>query len=351
MIKILEVNPNTNDAMSFYRGRGPLSELQKKYSDKINVGSVGAQIIQTWDFLSVFHMVFILRPFGEEHRNLMRTCKQFGIPVWIDYDDLLTDVPIDNPAWMSYGNDGARKIIKEIMELCTVCTFSTPFLMNKMGKDILHKSHVVPNAHNKNILRAPAEFAPHKKVMWRGSHTHARDLKEFEGPIREALRTYQKKAEPNSGDWNLKMIGMTSMHISDYIDVEYTPYMEKNTYFRHLSELNASINIVPLSHRPTEIDFNKSKSNISWIESTYGGAVTLAPDWEEWRRPGIINYKGNTPYEVKVDFHKKLTAMIDGEYDLKSLHQQSWQYIQDNLTLEQTNEDRYKIIQSNLMPG
>ncbi len=338
MIKILEVNPNTNDAMSFYRGRGPLAELQKKYSQEINIGSSGAHINHNWDFLCVFHMVFMLRPFGEEQLSFMKTCKQFGIPIWIDYDDLLTDVPLDNPAWPAYGNENSRRIINEMMSLCTVASFSTRFLMEKMGKDILDKSVVIPNALNQNILRFPSEFYPHKKVMWRGSHTHVRDLKEFEDPIRVTMRTIQQRKDRLPNEWNLKFLGMNSIHISDYVDVEYNPYMDKNTYFRHLSELRSSINIVPLSHRPEEIAFNKSKSNISWIESTYGGAVTLAPDWDEWRKPGIINYKD------KNDFSQKLTAMIDGKYDLKSHHQKSWQYIQENLTLDQINEDRYNLI-------
>jgi hypothetical protein len=37
-------------------------------------------------------------------------------------------------------------------------------------------------------------------------------------------------------------------------------------------------------------DFNRAKSNIGWIEAVHAGAITVAPDFQEWRRPGVINY-------------------------------------------------------------
>lgn len=333
MIKILEVNPNTNDAMSFYRGRGPLQHLQKKYRKEIDFHPMGPQVNNNWDFLNIFDAVFIIRPYGDQHVELIKTCVQFGIPVWIDFDDLLIDVPIDNPAHIGYRDDSCKKIIHQIMKMCTVCTFATEHLMKEMGKNILHKSFVVPNAHNTKLLRFPMTYKPYKKVVWRGSSTHIRDLQQFEGPVREVMR--------DSG-WVTEFMGDNPIHITDYIEAIYTPYMNKNRYFQYLSEIEGSINIVPLSHRESELNFNKSKSNIAWLESTYAGMVSLAPDWQEWQKPGIINFKDH------VDFREKLTAMIKGEYDLKALQAQSWQYIQDELSLDKINEIRYEIICSNL---
>ena len=118
--------------------------------------------------------------------------------------------------------------------------------------------------------------------------------------------------------------------------------MDKAQYFNYLSKINGKISIVHLSHRPEEIDFNKSKSNIAWIESTYAGLAVLAPDWPEWRRPGIVNYTD------KEDFRQKLTSMMKGEYNLESLRQASWKYIREELTLEKTNEIRYDLIKQHL---
>lgn len=336
MIKILEVNPNTNDAMSFYRGRGPLQALQKKYSKEIEFFPMGSTINTNWDFLNIFDAVFILRPYEEQHLNLINICNQFGIKTWVDYDDLLTDVPVDNPAHVHYRGESTKKTIHAILNNCTVATFATKHLWETMGKDVKQKSYVVPNAHNGKILRTPVSFEEHPKVVWRGSTTHTRDLQQFEGPIREAMRGQE--------GWIIEFMGVNPVHITDYCEALYTPYMAKNTYFRYLTEIKGSINIVPLSHRSEDINFNKAKSNIAWLESSYAGMVSLAPDWEEWRRPGVVNYQNQK------DFFNKLTAMMKGKIDLKSLHEASWQYIQSELTLDKINETRYNIIQSHLMP-
>jgi len=78
-------------------------------------------------------------------------------------------------------------------------------------------------------------------------------------------------------------------------------------------------------------------SNNAWIEGAYAGAVTLAPDTAEWHRPGIVNYGS--------DFKEKLKAMITGEYDLESLHKQSWQFIQENCQLKTVNQLRIKLME------
>lgn len=342
MIKILEVNPNSNDAMSLYRGRLPLIRLQKKYRNEIEFhpNSRGGEVHTEWDYLNIFDMVFIMRPTGKHMVDVVDACNLFNIPVWVDFDDLLTDIPLDNPAHSPNRQSKINEDIDRILDGCTFATFSTEYLMKTMGKNILHKSHVVPNALDLELFRKPCMIGTSKKILWRGSHTHDRDLSEFQIPIRDIVR---KSQQENSG-WMMEFMGMNPMYITDYVDAYYTPYMNKSSYFSYLSKINGKINIVPLSHRDKEIDFNKSKSNISWLETLYGGMISLAPDWDEWKKPGIINYTS------KQDFGEKLIAMMNGEFNLEKLRQESWQYIRENLTLEKTNEIRYELINQYLKP-
>jgi len=338
MIKILEVNPNSNDAMSFYRGRMPLMRLQKKYKGEIEFhpSPRPGEANTEWDYLNIFDMVFLMRPTSHHMADIVNACKQFNIPVWVDFDDLLTDIPIDNPASPHGKQAQINKYIDEILDGCAFATFSTEYLMKKMGHKILHKSHVVPNAIDMELFRKPSLVGKAKKVLWRGSSTHDRDLYEFRGPIREIMREYDKHG------WVTEFFGMNPIYITDYIPAIYTKYMGKSSYFDYLTRINGKINIVPLSHRPEEIDFNKSKSNIGWLETLYGGMVTLAPDWDEWKKPGIVNYTS------KQDFGEKLIAMMNGEYNLEKYRQASWQYIREHLTLEITNETRYTLIRKYL---
>ncbi len=335
MINILEVDPSSNSAMSLYRGRGPLIRLQKKYRGQIQFHPGGSNPSVEWDHLNIFDLVFIMRPTDDQHLNLIKACNNFNIPVWVDYDDLLTEIPIDNPAYLVHQNSEKYKAtIDEIMRRSTFATFSTPTLMNIMGKNHLKKSTVIPNALDLEMFNQPKLIGLSNTILWRGGTTHIRDISEFQGPIREVLR--------NSG-WILEcMGGHNPMAITDYIDAIYTPYMGKANYFRYLSNMNSKISIVPLSHREQEINFGKSKSNIAWIESTYAGCAVLAPNWPEWQRPGIVNYTD------KQDFYKKLNSMMNGEYDLESLRIQSWNFIRQELNLQKTNLIRYELIKQHL---
>ena len=123
MINILECVPNTNDPTSFYRGRLPLLRLQKQYPEKIMLhpyhnGSVN------WDYILLFDLVFLQRPADAHYFNILRAAKQFGIPVWIDYDDLLCDIPKDNPACDNYTKDKIE-MIGDFIKFSDVVTVST----------------------------------------------------------------------------------------------------------------------------------------------------------------------------------------------------------------------------------
>jgi hypothetical protein len=105
---------------------------------------------------------------------------------------------------------------------------------------------------------------------------------------------------------------------------------------RVLEQVHPSIIQVPL----TSNKFNRSKSNIAWIEGTVAGACTLGPSWDEWKKPGLIDYID------KQNYYEHLSNLVkkDDEYRIH-LNNQSWNYIQENLTLGTVNEMRWKILQ------
>lgn len=105
-------------------------------------------------------------------------------------------------------------------------------------------------------------------------------------------------------------------------------------YFRNIKTLRPSIQIVPLEN----IMFNYNKSNIAWIEGTYAGAVTIAPNLPEFNKPGVLTY--NSPKEFK----SILEGCLKGDYDLRSLYDSSYIYIKENLLLSKVNNLRKEVI-------
>jgi hypothetical protein len=64
-------------------------------------------------------------------------------------------------------------------------------------------------------------------------------------------------------------------------------------YTHLLQNCQSSIMIVPL----VKNDFNKAKSNIGFIEGTFAGAMTIAPDLPEFKKcNGCVTYTDNFKY-------------------------------------------------------
>lgn len=332
MINLLECLPRADDATSFYRARGPLLRLQKEFPQEIAIYPYHNGPV-TWDYILLYDAVFLQRPYNKHHYNVARAAERFKIPIIIDYDDLLCDIPTDNPAKDHYDED-AVKMIGALISITTVVIVSTEalkkYLSEKYGYE--NKFVVIPNAFDLEIFREKPVFNETKSIIWRGSVTHTKDIMEYSAQIISAMCQFP--------DWHIDFLGYNPFFITDKLsNSAYVKRFELDIYIEYLHKLNYSICIVPLHDSP----FNRSKSNINYLEATYAGAVCLAPDWEEWQKPGIINYKD------QADFRQKLKAMIAGEYDLKDLHQKSWQYIVDNLSLAKVNKLRWEIMRQQVL--
>jgi hypothetical protein len=107
-------------------------------------------------------------------------------------------------------------------------------------------------------------------------------------------------------------------------------------YMDAFARLGPWLHIVPLANN----GFNRSKSNLAWLEATAAGAVVLAPALEEWQRPGIVNYKDAS------DFGNKLSRLMD-EFNAPGCHPNvtlSRAYIRENLSLRCLNAQRWEIL-------
>jgi hypothetical protein len=104
------------------------------------------------------------------------------------------------------------------------------------------------------------------------------------------------------------------------------------------------VHIVPLRDNA----FNRCRSNLAWIEATCAGAVVIAPDWEEWRRPGIMNYTDAEGFRRTLRGVMEQYAMgLVKKTDERQEHfnvEMSRAYIEQHLQLDKVNEARWGII-------
>lgn len=310
--------PNPIDGSSFYRGYGPFGRLTKD-TDIV----VEAVPEYSWPVFSFFHGLIMQRPSTEMEWKIASSAKMNGLPVVLDFDDNIFAVPEWHPNYAL--REERNKWTASIAKMADVIMVSTKELA-RVFRRLNKKTVVVPNAMPYG--KWPERQEPVKHIMWRGN-TKAQD--DFKGGFLEGLDQALKQHE----GWGLSFLGQPPDRVREALPgAHYIPTVDVVAFYRFMASVRPDILIVPREDSP----FNRARSNGGWLEATYAGAAVLAPDWEEWRRPGITNYKDAR------DFGKKLSQLM--QRDVSPLVAESRAYIDQHLQLAHVNKQREEILRS-----
>lgn len=326
-MKTLLLNiPNSLDGTSLYRAYGPLGHLANQLSEvKIMTSETF-----NWPVFSMVDGIFMQRPYSQNHFQIADMARCNNVPIWVDYDDDLFRVPISNPTHKTYGAQSTQKEIAKIIAMAEIVTVSTQQIKDNLSR-LNPNIHVVPNALNEKIFnKRPSPPAARNPMMfWRGSPTHDKDLMYYTHEMAELAKKYPKFSWCFMGHpfwWTIEQMPTHNLILAEGVDpIEY---------FEVILKIAPAAVIVPLYDN----DFNRTKSNIAWIEATYAGAVCIAPDWPEWQKPGVLLY------DSTAEFKRLCELVIQGEINIQEKVKESWDYIQSSLTLKQINPMREKVI-------
>jgi len=328
MTKILACVPLAYDATSYYRAYGVFPNLKKYHVPGLEWHNYIGGGRRTWAELLAYDIVFMQRPAYPEWLKLAEYMKGLGKKIWIDHDDNLFELPPYNRVVDTY-NPGVKKTMLDMLKLADVVTVSTLALQEYFKKALNIDSIIIPNALNEQLTPIVPEYNQAlgiDKYLWRGSETHQGDLTFFADPLGNAM-----EARPTTV-WHY--MGYNPWHVTINFPLEKWKYhMPEDimVYYNNMLKLKPQVMHVPLF----EDGLNHCKSNIAWIEATAIGAVTIAPNWHEWQKPGVINY------DSIEDYGSKLMAVIDKP---EERWKQSRDYILENLTLTKVNQQRANII-------
>ena len=306
--------PRPGDGTSFYRAVAPFGYLSRK---------TGLHLIESpewnWGVLSKCNAVFMQRPYSDEHLAIANLCRQMNVPLWVDYDDDYSCIPDWLPSIQdSLGSNESLDNMRAIVDSAAVVTVSTGAL-----RHIREDAIVIPNALNTYIWPM-CQSSRRDRITWRGSATHLGDIE----PILPALETFHTEHM----DWELHFLGSVHYRANQLGTVH--SYIDILNFMEAWHGLCPAIHICPLA----DIPFNHAKSNNAWLEASSAGAMVVAPDFPEWRRPGILNYPeggfGATLEEaVEMGDAKRIEAV-----------ERSRAFITENLTLDIVNRQRFEIL-------
>lgn len=303
-MRILVIAPDPKDGTSMYRAWGPFGKMARTLADiDIKAANPGDRI--SWNTLSDVDMVFMQRPFDSSHINIAKTCRDFRIPVIIDYDDNYFAIEEHNPAFRAYDNPYMIENIRHMCELADRIWFGTDTLMNifdqEVGNGIDEKSEVIRNAIDLELypIRKPKKYR--KCVVWRGGANHEKDLETFKDPILALMAKYP--------DHEFVFMGYCPEFISDLPHGSQLKHVRLSSfpvYIRILYELRPKVIMVPMEDTP----FNHPRADSSIMEGTLVGSPVIGPEYI----PAYKMTSGIDPYLLYSDprdFFEKISAVLD----------------------------------------
>lgn len=344
--------PCGDDGTSLVRGEGPFFAMAKEDRrleiELAPVNADGEQAI-TWNWIGRNDALFLQRPFRPIDLHAAVLAKYMGRPVWLDWDDDLSSVPHSNSYRKLYDPEKMRQTIGKLATLADVVTVTTVALKRKIeevaglaapvangggqgtARPTAEKVIVVPNACHWPFSEAKRQ----RRITWRGGHSHDGDVLEFLPVIAELARL------PQYSLWKWCFLGEPPWQVREAIPAaQFETWADHQfNYMPAFGYLGPWVNIVPLK----DTTFNHSKSNLAWIEGACAGAMTIAPNWEEWRRPGVAPYRDAEEFVSQLK--SALGAFTPGTPGILSAHAvASREFIRENLMLEQVNQMRWDIL-------
>lgn len=323
MISILECSPNPSDATSYYRTRGVLPFLVREHSTELRFSYLQKYLRSTWSDIAAFDVIFIQRPTTQYDYDFILMCRRMNKIIWLDYDDLHTDIPPSNPVY-HVNPDGGKWMLK-CSEMATFITCSTPAIQEKILGVNKH-AYVVKNAHNDYIYSHKQlqkdGLTKRPKVIWRGGVTHEEDIFQYREQIREVVERYPFRMFGGVSHYTKRDLGLQ--------EDEHISGLPLEEYLNYIVQYNPAFMIYPLVDNP----FNKAKSNISALEAIYSGAICIVPyGFEEFNGTAILSSNFIEAIEMLSD--------VDTFKSVRELHVKK---MFEDQVLSKTNEKRYKIL-------
>lgn len=259
-MNILYHSPLPSDPSSFYRAAGPLSCLHH-LDPTIHLTEWSGDL--SWSTVAQHDLLFLHRPFSSAHAGLANLAKSLHIPLWIDYDDNVFEVPpCHGEVYKLYQSGPTQRNISAIMSQADMMTVATEQLAD-LYREWTPEVQVVPNAYNDYWLpHQPPSARREKAILWRGSPGHIENLVAHA----DALATVAA-AHP---DWQWVFMGPAPWPIRGRFPLAWHSGADIISYHHIVRDvIRPSILIQPLVNNP----FNNCRSDNLSMEAASFGAL------------------------------------------------------------------------------
>jgi hypothetical protein len=237
-------------------------------------------------------------------------------------DDNLFELPDYNPAKKYCTDERLLNISKNLSVVDGIICSTEPLAdyLKRFNPNTL----VIPNGVSHNFKYRILNNSK-LRVGWCGSKTHDGD---FSTALIDALTELQNEIE-------IVIYGDIPNCLS-HLNIERHPWTEVNEYYQTLYNLNLDVGLIPCRDNL----FNRSKSNIKYIEYSICSTVSIADTVYPYSNSIIQNETG-----LFRNWYKHLKWLIDNKEERLKLSRHAYDYVNKNYTYD----DEYLKLWSNII--
>lgn len=247
------------------------------------------------------HAVLFHSPIANEPIMALSHYKKYmDVNIILTMDDLITDLPDDNPFKKIAPRDARSRLLKALSFADRLIVTTEP--LRAYCENMVDDIHIVPNYLENEIwdnLSSKRAVSSKPRVGWAGAQQHGGDLEFILDIVKETA---------NEIDW--VFFGMCPEAIKDYVAEEHEFEMLFTDYATKLASLDLDLAIAPLEIHP----FNEAKSNLRLLEYGVLGWPVICTD--------IYPYQNSPATCLKNDKQVWLTAIRERIHDLDALYKE-----------------------------
>jgi glycosyltransferase involved in cell wall biosynthesis len=266
-----------------------------------------------------YDMIIFQRHFEDKVKPLWEGAKDSGAIIVYETDDDFFNIRPANPAYKFIGNN-EKQNVRDFMKMADAVLVSTNHLKDQM-KCYNKNIYVMPNMIELNYeyLNTRTYNTDQIKIIYAGGPSHANDFQGVDGAIQKVMNDLGEKVK-------VFFIGWVPEYLREDSRIVRIPWLSIKEYQQVLASIQPDIGLAPLEH----CTFNKSKSNVKWLEYTSVGAATIASDVLPFQE--VITHGVNgvlVPEQRSRNWAAAITELVNNPDKIRSMATESVKVIEE----------------------
>jgi len=302
----------------YYRLHCPFGHLAMQHQDEYHV-TISGRLDTTQ--IGKYDVVILQRQYKPDVFGPVVKMKEAGSKLIYEVDDDLFHIPEWNTAHTTLSAAGVQRGIRAFLELVDA-VFVTTEALAAVYRKYCKKVYVLPNSLDLDFFTPSPRNSAKPVVCWQGSLTHSNDLK--------IMQDCFYKLGKNK-DIMLKMwcgFDKNNKPIFDIPGAYTIPLVTFESFYQMFSQMDGDVGLAPL----TTVPFNRSKSNLKFLEYTMQGMVTVASDFGPYKDT-IINNETGILISDNRDWYAAVMSVIEDKAYKNTLLKNAQAFVKEHFDM------------------